>query len=904
MKKSKDIFSVNGYKSNSKDKNKPKNVIPSGRITMKDVPHPVYGVDDMGNEMMMYPGNEYLFPGNTVTEYPIKQQGGSVNSNNKVKPKVRYTDESKFNNANSAYSDSLNLYNAYIYGRDNFNPDPKLQELIDFDNKHRGPLKGMTIEQVKKMDQEEYGGVNTPKPLPGMYKIAKSNPLSKYSPLDERLGDKEIYNYYKSLKFNQPVVMDPSSSPAIWHKNIKPTELYFNGLSHSPVYKEPTVEPTFDPYIEPLTPKKINSISHTNDIPTPMQDKSNPGPNEVVLPGSNLEWVQSPSGTWHQIERRSNGPIYNLKTGSTHHMQVGGQTPTQPAQVPNPYYQQQLNLYNQYSNPSKFTDVNDYQVLEGDELNDWYNTQVKNNPSLTQENGTFAGGYKPNKVYVNQKDDRYYQTYNKPSRTIPKPPDPTVPIEVKAGTPPSDPNGWKTATIISLKKSDGTSQNVYVPFGSKYPKSGYSYDQFIKENGELGEYNNVPSNIKSTNSGGFQTAVTPVPFPENYGENSQYMQYARKLRELKLKELQQKATTTSMSKGGEANSNNWDPSFYQEKKEGFMDWIKTSAIINSEETHDYLKQVGGVINSRAYNVGKVYSSPFDQPISPDIYNDQQINDKNTIINDTDYGRKQATIDYTTTGIRSKQFGQPDLNSDQGIQVPGTPTSAVNWNYSPTPSLDNNYQSQTIDPNVDPIASSEQIMIDSGRATFDRNKPLEKDLHRQQREDRKNSVSGQTKANILLSGLNFVNNLAGQDERKRYEQQMQRQYSAENLYDPVSGSRGDYLLNSQGSNFRPNDYTFGDFGKVYREGGIHIDSSNKGTFKAQASRMGMSVQEAASKILDSPKGTYSPEMRKKANFAKNFAKKYGGEYKAGGEYEMSDRELQDFIDNGGEVDYLD
>ena len=70
---------------------------------------------------------------------------------------------------------------------------------------------------------------------------------------------------------------------------------------------------------------------------------------------------------------------------------------------------------------------------------------------------------------------------------------------------------------------------------------------------------------------------------------------------------------------------------------------------------------------------------------------------------------------------------------------------------------------------------------------------------------------------------------------------------------------------------------------YRQGGIKIDPAKKGTFKAQATRMGMSVQEAAEAILKAPKGKYTPEMRRKANFAKNFAKEYGGmmEYQMGG-----------------------
>lgn len=55
------------------------------------------------------------------------------------------------------------------------------------------------------------------------------------------------------------------------------------------------------------------------------------------------------------------------------------------------------------------------------------------------------------------------------------------------------------------------------------------------------------------------------------------------------------------------------------------------------------------------------------------------------------------------------------------------------------------------------------------------------------------------------------------------------------------------------------------------GSIKIDPAKKGTFTTQATKMGMSVQQAASKILSAKEGTYSPAMRKKANFAKNFAK---------------------------------
>jgi hypothetical protein len=73
------------------------------------------------------------------------------------------------------------------------------------------------------------------------------------------------------------------------------------------------------------------------------------------------------------------------------------------------------------------------------------------------------------------------------------------------------------------------------------------------------------------------------------------------------------------------------------------------------------------------------------------------------------------------------------------------------------------------------------------------------------------------------------------------------------------------------------------GGMFAYGGIHLDPAKKGTFKAQATRMDMSVQEAASHILAN-KEDYSPAMVKKANFAKNFAKEEGGQinqYKKGG-----------------------
>jgi hypothetical protein len=68
----KGVFSIEGYKRFSPDVNNPFNIIPSGDITMKDVDFPVHGVDNLGNSQIMYPGNDYKFPGSTVFETPLR----------------------------------------------------------------------------------------------------------------------------------------------------------------------------------------------------------------------------------------------------------------------------------------------------------------------------------------------------------------------------------------------------------------------------------------------------------------------------------------------------------------------------------------------------------------------------------------------------------------------------------------------------------------------------------------------------------------------------------------------------------------------------------------------------------------------------------------------------------------
>jgi hypothetical protein len=53
--------------------------IGSNQITMQGVPYPVLGISDTGDKKMMQPGKDYKFKGNSVTEYPMAQEGAGVN---------------------------------------------------------------------------------------------------------------------------------------------------------------------------------------------------------------------------------------------------------------------------------------------------------------------------------------------------------------------------------------------------------------------------------------------------------------------------------------------------------------------------------------------------------------------------------------------------------------------------------------------------------------------------------------------------------------------------------------------------------------------------------------------------------------------------------------------------------
>ena len=78
------VFSTEGFRMDSPDVNNDVNIIPSGSITMKEKDGsplrkgPIHGVDNLGNEQVMYPGYDYEFPGTEVKETLMAKMGGAL----------------------------------------------------------------------------------------------------------------------------------------------------------------------------------------------------------------------------------------------------------------------------------------------------------------------------------------------------------------------------------------------------------------------------------------------------------------------------------------------------------------------------------------------------------------------------------------------------------------------------------------------------------------------------------------------------------------------------------------------------------------------------------------------------------------------------------------------------------
>jgi hypothetical protein len=95
--------------------------IPANEITMRGVPYPVMAYPDNGQPQLMYPDQEYSFPGaKYVDEYPQMNRMRNGGTLPQAQKGITISDPQEYAYRKSMYDDSLSLYNQGIKDRDNY----------------------------------------------------------------------------------------------------------------------------------------------------------------------------------------------------------------------------------------------------------------------------------------------------------------------------------------------------------------------------------------------------------------------------------------------------------------------------------------------------------------------------------------------------------------------------------------------------------------------------------------------------------------------------------------------------------------------------------------------------------------------------------------------------------------
>jgi hypothetical protein len=161
---------------------------------MHDVDFPVKGVDNLGNEMIMMPGEEYTFPGDYVVETPAMQLGGTrrpIFTSNPNDPRIQN------------YGDSLNLYN---YSKNLSRSFPNLPEV--------------TEQQYKQLQEKDNNLLNYEFDQVAYKKDKNEGKVKNFDDYIYSGKKSEIHNTPQYLKNNQ-IELDKYSSDETGKYNIE-----------------------------------------------------------------------------------------------------------------------------------------------------------------------------------------------------------------------------------------------------------------------------------------------------------------------------------------------------------------------------------------------------------------------------------------------------------------------------------------------------------------------------------------------------------------------------------------------------------------------------------------------------------------------------------------------------------
>lgn len=217
--------------------------VPSSNITMQGVPYPVWAQPETGIPQIMYPGQEYNFPGaDYVDEYPLMKKGGFI-------------------------------------------------ELELDDNQIEQYRKGGCV--IKEMqDGGEIESIESTYPTDSELKAWMKSDFATGTGNEIKMGDykvltekKDLENYWSEFLGTKQKVLD---GRRVWVNQKDPSQVIM-GDSIDPEFAKRFYTNLQEPSVSKSPPTNLEENTSYNGLKPPQADK---------------EWVRNPkTGTWYQIER-------------------------------------------------------------------------------------------------------------------------------------------------------------------------------------------------------------------------------------------------------------------------------------------------------------------------------------------------------------------------------------------------------------------------------------------------------------------------------------------------------------------------------------------------------------------------------------------------------------------------
>ena len=770
------FISTQGYKNTSPDVNNPVNVIPSNRITMKDVDFPVHGVDNLGNEQIMMPGGEYLFDGDYVIETPYAAGGEMIRR------------------ADGSYSRRGLWDNIRANAGSGKEPTKEMLEQEKKISKQLGGPLGPLLPIVGTLVSsaiDYFTGDEPAKPK------APARPRTPYQTGTD-LYFKKSTDVTNKLEKNDTKNYDNSASIAL-------TSGRFNGAKVSPQMIDDIVGSAKANGVDPwlmlsLVGRESTFGSGSDDNKTRANNRQN------LVSGWDVAQEYQP----YEFDRfLADNKVPGINVEKDNH--------------------------GWYYNVTDQKSVDQY-LQKHPELLDRYNKKIQATPDIANYDSFGLAAKRIKNTGI--------QNYN-----------------------PGDPrySGMVTQDMQLLKKD---------PALVNYMKSkGYYKEEGGSINNEI-NYSNM--NYKQQGGEPETNSLTPQDL-NNWNE---FVKFAKK--------------------SGAAS----DDRYNHDKKLGY-DLIKKynesnpNAAIDKDRVKDYqsyfLNMAAG--NTASGQMGVKTANSFKNGISRvDGFLglktlNQMVPKVTTEVNGvrTDYGSDFATA--------NKNFSAPQQNENLKRFVNYDNASAAQQQAFDDAMLAR--KKQEIAAQVrKPVATSGnpgnpgnyQEFIASGESWAPAPEggfyvKQEGGEYQRQQQPEKSQPSGNIddalgQISMMLESGTDPNDILKMliEQGVSEEQGQQIIESAQNDVTESDMEEEDVPVDTEDIEDNTEELLSSDDDMKY--GGIKLDPKKKGTFKAQATKMGMSVQEAAEHIL-SNKEEYSPEMVKKANFARNFAKELGGQM-----YEMA------------------